>query len=330
MDVLSFSIHQPSDIIFTRRGLLSKLASVFDPLGQAAPVTVQVKIKLKIFGLGGLHWGAEILKVEKSWWEDWLHRLPNLNRTRKRRNPHLIAAAHLHRSLREGIRRRRLLTKCLPGRASRDTPPDGENQTCPEKDALSCERIEGNEMADQLANSVHGAANRVPPTLRTANELSRPLKLAWLKQLQDQLQLPNSPQSLSRAFRTWFFHRHRRVSIVLHRLRNGHNRLKCHTSRFQTFREDIDGSFRDRFCRFGCPALENACHVIIECPNFNPSRAPLKRFFQFNNLDFGFISVSGQNPAIPVYLQFKIRDNFVKFLTNSDILSYCPPVYLIH
>ena len=165
------------------------------------------------------------------------------------------------------------------------------------------------------------------PTLRTANELSRPLKLAWLKQLQDQQLLPNSPQSL----RPWFFHRHRRVSIVLHRLRNGHNRLKCHTSRFQTFREDIDGSFRDRFCRFGCPALENACHVIIECPNFNPSRAPLKRFFQFNNLDFGFISVSGQNPAIPVYLQFKIRDNFVKFLTNSDILSYCPPpVYLIH
>ena len=180
--------------------------------------------------------------------------------------------------------------------------------------------IEGNEMADQLANSVHGAASRVPPTLRTANELSRPLKLAWLKQRQDQLQLPNSTQSLSRAFRLWFFHRHRRVSIVLHRLRNGHNRLKCHTSRFQTFREDIDGSFRDRFCRFGCPALENACHVIIECPNFNPSRAPLKRFFQFNNLDFGFISVSGQNPAIPVHSQFKIRDHFVKFLTSSDLL----------
>ena len=80
-------------------------------------------------------------------------------------------------------------------------------------------------MADPLANSVHEAASRVPPTLRTANELSRPLKLAWLKQRQDQLQLPNRPQSPSRAFRPWFFHHHRRVSIVLRRLRNGHNRL---------------------------------------------------------------------------------------------------------
>ena len=67
----------------------------------------------------------------------------------------------------------------------------------------------------------------VPQTVsRRPNELSRPLKLAWLKQLQDQLQLPNSPQSLSRVFRPWFFLRHRRVSIVLHRLRNRHNRLK--------------------------------------------------------------------------------------------------------
>ena len=67
MDVLSFSIHQPSDITFTRRGLLSKLASVFDPLGLAAPVTVQAKIKLKILGLGGLHWDAEIPEAEKTW-----------------------------------------------------------------------------------------------------------------------------------------------------------------------------------------------------------------------------------------------------------------------
>ena len=136
--------------------------------------------------------------------------------------------------------------------------------------------IESNEMADQLANSVHGAANRVPPTLRTANELSRPLKLALLKKLQDQLQLPNSPQSLSRAFRPWCFHRHKRVSIVLHRLRIGHNRLKNHTSRFQTFRDDIDGSFRDRFCRFGCPAIENASHVIIVSNFFFP-------YFPFQN-----------------------------------------------
>ena len=111
------------------------------------------------------------------------------------------------------------------------------------------------------------------------------------------------------------------ITSVLHHLRNGHNRLKNHTSRFQIIREDIDGSFRDRFCRFGCSAVENASHVIIEYPHFNPPRAPLKRFFQFNSLEFDLISVSGQNPIIPVHLQFKVRDQFAKFLTNDDILK---------
>ena len=98
----------------------------------------------------------------------------------------------------------------------------------------------------------------IPPTLRTANELSRPLKLARFKQLQEQLQLPHRPLSPSFAFRLWFSPGHRRVSIVLHRLRNGHNWLRNHTSRFQIIREDVNGVFRDRFCRFGYFAVENA------------------------------------------------------------------------
>ncbi len=81
-DVLSFSIFQPSDVTFTRRGLLSKLASVFDPLGLASPVTVQAKIKLKLLSLGGLHWDSEVPEIERRWWENWLHHLPSLNAVR--------------------------------------------------------------------------------------------------------------------------------------------------------------------------------------------------------------------------------------------------------
>ena len=40
----------------------------------------------------------------------------------------------------------------------------------------------------------------------------------------------------------------------------------------------------ERFFRFGCPAAENASHIIIVCPHFNPPRVPLKRFFQCNGL----------------------------------------------
>ena len=77
----------------------------------------------------------------------------------------------------------------------------------------------------------------------------------------------------------------------------------------------------ERFFRFGCPAAENASHIIIVCPHFNPPRAPLKRFFQCNGPEFDFISVSGQNPTIPVHLQFKIRDQFAKFLIKADIIK---------
>ena len=68
-------------------------------------------------------------------------------------------------------------------------------------------------------------------------------------------------------------------------------------------------------------AFYDASHVIIECLHFNPPRAPLKRFFQFNSLEFDLISVSGQNPTIPVHLPFKIRNQFAKFLSNADILK---------
>ena len=75
----SFSIEQPSGVIFTWRGLLSKLASVFDPLGLASPVRVQAKIKLKLLSLVRLLWDSEVPKFERRCWENWLHHLASLN-----------------------------------------------------------------------------------------------------------------------------------------------------------------------------------------------------------------------------------------------------------
>ena len=55
---------------------------MFDPIGLASPVTVQVKIKLKLLSPGGLHWNSEVPEIERRWWENWLHHLPSLNAVR--------------------------------------------------------------------------------------------------------------------------------------------------------------------------------------------------------------------------------------------------------
>ena len=46
-DVLTFQINKVEGVIFTRRGLLSKIAGMFDPLGLASPATIKGKIGLQ-------------------------------------------------------------------------------------------------------------------------------------------------------------------------------------------------------------------------------------------------------------------------------------------
>lgn len=77
--MLSFATHRPEKVVYTRCGLLSKVAGVFDPLGLATPFTIQAKIRLKVLNLGGLHWDEAIPNQEHAWWRNWLERLPQLN-----------------------------------------------------------------------------------------------------------------------------------------------------------------------------------------------------------------------------------------------------------
>ena len=52
-DTLGFKVGDP-DVTFTNVGLLSQVASLFDPLGAAAPLSVKAKIRLRLLGLKGL------------------------------------------------------------------------------------------------------------------------------------------------------------------------------------------------------------------------------------------------------------------------------------
>ena len=47
-DCLGFRIVDAGDVKFTRVGLLSKTASLVDPMGTAAPLVVKAKIQLRI------------------------------------------------------------------------------------------------------------------------------------------------------------------------------------------------------------------------------------------------------------------------------------------
>ena len=76
-DMLGFRVKMAS-VIYTRVGLLSQVAGLFDPLGTAAPMTVKAKIKLRELGVRGLQWNDPVIGEERSWWEEYFTRIEKL------------------------------------------------------------------------------------------------------------------------------------------------------------------------------------------------------------------------------------------------------------
>jgi hypothetical protein len=78
-DLLTFRVNHLDDIEFTPTGLASKVASLFDPQGMAAPVIVKAKIKLRELNTQGLNHSDAISDDDRSWWERWFDTLRQLN-----------------------------------------------------------------------------------------------------------------------------------------------------------------------------------------------------------------------------------------------------------
>ncbi|XP_071964267.1 uncharacterized protein [Antedon mediterranea] len=78
LDTLRFTI-LPADKSHTRRGVLSIVSSVFDPLGLVAPFVLPAKILLQDICRKGLEWDEPIDDVSLQRWKRWLQDLARLD-----------------------------------------------------------------------------------------------------------------------------------------------------------------------------------------------------------------------------------------------------------
>ena len=91
-DYFTFDIHVNKKS-FTRRGLLSMTASVYDPMGFVAPVILEAKLLLQDLCKQKANWDSVISEEEKVRWSRWLEELPYLSELRIPRCFTQVAAA---------------------------------------------------------------------------------------------------------------------------------------------------------------------------------------------------------------------------------------------
>ena len=83
-DTLTFNI-PVTQKPFTRRGVLSTINSLFDPLGFLAPVTVQGRLLLRELVSQGTDWDTPLSDEKSMKWKKWQYSLQDLNKLNTRR-----------------------------------------------------------------------------------------------------------------------------------------------------------------------------------------------------------------------------------------------------
>ena len=78
-DVFEFKVNIPPHSL-TRRGILSTLSSLFDPLGFVSPIILNPKILLQNLCKQGLSWDDDISDTEAVQWQAWLQTLTQLQK----------------------------------------------------------------------------------------------------------------------------------------------------------------------------------------------------------------------------------------------------------
>lgn len=175
--------------------------------------------------------------------------------------------------------------------------------------------IPGNEDADRLASNLADipCTNKINNTL-TASELIEKYKRKWLAETLTELKHSGKTCLNSRdrlGVLEWHHHPIRNISITLHRLRSGHNKLNYFLSKL-----DMDVS---PLCRHGCLELEDTKHVLTTCKLYYNLHAPIKQFFMENKLTWDVNTLIGLNMSLDKSKQLQIRDVLVSFLWKSKL-----------
>ena len=71
---------QVKDKPATRRGILSIVSAIYDPLGFVAPVILPAKMLLQNLCKIQLSWDEEIPELYKLQWDQWLKQIPAISR----------------------------------------------------------------------------------------------------------------------------------------------------------------------------------------------------------------------------------------------------------
>ena len=88
-DIYTFREHVPdSNMLYTTRNFLKKIATLFDPIGFLAPFTIRAKMFLQDMWTAGLEWDDELTEPLASCACAWFSELENLAKVRIPRCPH--------------------------------------------------------------------------------------------------------------------------------------------------------------------------------------------------------------------------------------------------
>lgn len=77
LDTFTFQISSEEKPL-TRRGVLSVINSIYDPLGFAAPVTIEGKLILRQLTVGSTGWDEPLIDIEGQKWQTWKRMLSDL------------------------------------------------------------------------------------------------------------------------------------------------------------------------------------------------------------------------------------------------------------
>ena len=78
-DEFSFTFPTPTNVTYTRRGILSQMCRLFDPRGQLSPFTVRARVMFQESCLSGAEWDAPLEEHQRAKWQAWFGEMSDLS-----------------------------------------------------------------------------------------------------------------------------------------------------------------------------------------------------------------------------------------------------------